>query len=168
VTRADLDRALEQITFARNYTLRLLDATDPAEWFRRPPGGVTHVAWQIGHLAMAEYRMALERVRGRLPGDEPLISDDFLARFGRDSTPDPDPSRYPPAAEIRTVFDRVHAQTLRELPGVDPATLAEPPVKPHSLAPTKLACLFWCAAHEMVHAGQIGLLRRLFGHRPLW
>lgn len=170
MTRADLDRAIEQITFARNYTLRLVDATHPAEWFRMPAGGVTHVAWQVGHLAMAEYRLALERLRGRRPGDELLIDDKFLALFGRDSTPEipTDSSRYPPAGEIRAVFDRVHEQTLRELPGIDPATLSEPPTKPHMLAHTKLASLFWCAAHEMVHAGQIGLLRRLFGHRPLW
>jgi uncharacterized damage-inducible protein DinB len=169
VTRTDLDCAIGQIIFSRKYTQRLLDATDLAEWLRQPTEGVTHIAWQVGHLAMAEYRLALERIRGRLPGDEQLISDEFLALFGRDSTPEiAESSRYPPAEEIRAVFDRVHEQTLRELPDVDPATLAEPPTKPHSLAHTKLASLLWCAQHEMVHAGQIGLLRRLLGHRPLW
>jgi uncharacterized damage-inducible protein DinB len=168
VTRADLECAVGQIVFARNYTQRLLDQTDLAEWFHQPAEGVTHVAWQVGHLAMAEYRLALERIRGRLPDDEQLISDEFLALFGRDSTPDPDPSRYPPAEQIRAVFDRVHEQTVRELPGIEPTTLAEPPTKPHLLAHTKLASLLWCAQHEMVHAGQIGLIRRLLGHRPLW
>jgi hypothetical protein len=170
VTRTDLECAIGQITFARNYTQRLLEHTDPAEWFRQPSEGVTHVAWQVGHLAMAEYRLALERIRGRLPGDEQLISDEFLALFGRDSTPEipADFSRYPSAEQIRAVFDRVHEQTLRELPGIEPATLSEPPTKPHVLANTKLASLLWCAQHEMVHAGQIGLLRRLLGHKPLW
>jgi hypothetical protein len=170
VTRTDLDCAAGQIVFARNYTQRLLDQTDPAEWFRQPAEGVTHIAWQVGHLAMAEYRLALERIRGRLHGDEQLISDEFLVLFGRDSTPEipADPSRYPSAGEIRTVFDRVHEQTLRELPGIDPASLSEPPTKPHLLAHTKLASLLWCAQHEMVHAGQVGLLRRLLGHKPLW
>jgi hypothetical protein len=162
--------ALEQIAFARNYTLRLLDSLDPAEWFRQIPGGISHVAWQVGHLAMAEYRLALERIRGPRPEDEDLISADFLRLFGRDSVPVPvaDLSRYPSVAGLRAVFDRVHEQVLRELPHHPEHDLGNPPVKPHMLAKTKQECLFWCAHHEMLHAGQIGLLRRQLGHPPLW
>jgi hypothetical protein len=160
--------ALDQIGFARRYTLRLLDSLDVAEWFRQPPGGVTHVAWQVGHLAMAQYRLALERLRGPRPEDDALISPEFLRVFGRDSIPDPDPGRYPSPAAIRAVLDRVHEQVLREVPGHPEADLASPPVKPHVLAATKQECLYWCAHHEMLHAGQIGLLRRQLGHPPLW
>jgi len=28
--------------------------------------------------------------------------------------------------------------------------------------------LFWCAHHEMIHAGQVALRRRLLGQPPLW
>jgi hypothetical protein len=49
--------ALEQIVFARNYTLGLLDQTPTAEWFGQPPVGVSHVAWQVGHVAFSEYRL---------------------------------------------------------------------------------------------------------------
>src|SRR6516164_8430729 len=62
-----LHLAIEQIVFARNYTIRLLDQTPPTEWFRQPPGGVSHIAWQVGHLAFAQYRMALECIRGPQP-----------------------------------------------------------------------------------------------------
>ena len=41
-----LELAVEQIVFARNYTIELLDQTPVAEWFRQPPGGVSHVGWQ--------------------------------------------------------------------------------------------------------------------------
>ena len=33
---------------------------------------------------------------------------------------------------------------------------------------TKLLALLWCAHHEMLHAGQIGLLRRHLGYPPIW
>ena len=33
---------------------------------------------------------------------------------------------------------------------------------------TKLRALLWCARHEMLHAGQIGLLRRHLGYPPMW
>jgi uncharacterized damage-inducible protein DinB len=160
--------ALEQIEFARRYTNRLVDAIDLKDWFRQPPGGVTHVAWQVGHLAMAEYRMALERTRGERPEDAGLISEEFLKTFGRNSVPEADPGRYPSPAEIRAVLDRVHRQAMQELPGLSEDELDRPLVKPHSLAQTKLWALLWCAQHEAVHAGQIGLLRRQLGYPPLW
>jgi hypothetical protein len=158
-----LQLAVEQIVFARNYTIGLLDQTPAAEWFPQPAGGVSHVAWQVGHLAIAEYRPALERIRGSLPQDADLISEEFLRLFGRESVPDADPAKYPDQAEIRVVFDRVHQQTLRELRGLDESELDQPVLKPHPLAKTKLWALLRCAQHEAIHAGQIRLLRRRLG-----
>jgi uncharacterized damage-inducible protein DinB len=71
-------------------------------------------------------------------------------------------------AVIRAVFDRVHEQVLRDLPSHPEADLDTPLSPPHSIAKTKHEALLWCAQHEMVHAGQIGLLRRLLGKPPLW
>lgn len=163
-----LQLAIEQIVFARNYTLRLLDQTKAEDWFRQTPGGISHIAWQVGHLAFAEYRMALERIRGPRPLDANLISDEFLLLFGRDSVPDVDPKNYPIQTEIRTVFERVHEQTVRDLQAVDEREMDMPVLKPHSLVKTKLWALLWCAQHEAVHAGQIGLLRRQLGYPPIW
>jgi hypothetical protein len=69
-----LELAIEQIVFARDYTIGLLDQTPVSDWFRQPPAGVSHVAWQVGHLAYAQYRMALWRIRGSKPQDSELIS----------------------------------------------------------------------------------------------
>ena len=57
-----LQLAIEQIVFARNYTIGLLNQTPTDEWFRVPAGGVSHVAWQVGHIAFSEYRLALWRI----------------------------------------------------------------------------------------------------------
>ena len=65
---SSLQPAVEQFVFARNYTIGLLDQTPPTEWSRQPPGGVSHVAWQAGHIAFAEYRLALWRIRGGMEG----------------------------------------------------------------------------------------------------
>lgn len=160
--------ALEQIVGVRTYSLNLLDNIDPAGWYRQPAEGVSHVAWQAGHLAVAEYWLALNRLRGRQPEDAELLSDEFLQRYGRLSTPDPDPEKNSSPTELRAVLDRVHAQVRQEVPGLTETVLDEPVLKPHPLFTTKGQALFWCAQHEMLHAGQIGLLRRLFGKPPLW
>ncbi len=163
-----LTLALNEIRTARDYTHRLLADLEPADWFRMPAEGVTHIAWQVGHLAMAEYRLTLERMRGHRPADEQLISAEFLALFGKGSVPHPSAADYPSVDEIMAVFNRVHQQTLEEVPGISEAELDRPPEKPHSLFNTKLESLLWCGRHEMLHAGQIGLLRRLFGKAPQW
>jgi DinB superfamily len=163
-----LQLAVEQIVFARNYTIELLDQTRTEDWFRQPPGGVSHIAWQVGHLAFAEYRLALWRIRGPQPQDADLIPAEFVRLVGADSVPHSDPAKYPGHAEIRAVFDRVHERVLRELRGLDESEVDQPVEKPHPLAKTKLWALLWCAHHEMLHAGQIGLLRRQLGYAPLW
>jgi hypothetical protein len=160
--------AIDQIVFARNYTIGLLEQTPMTDWFRMPPGGVSHVGWQVGHLAFAEYRMALWRIRGPKPEDGALFTQEFVRLFGANSVPDPDSSKYPTPSEIRATLDRVHQQALQELAGLKEAELDQPVPQPHKFANTKLNALLWCAHHEMVHAGQIGLLRRQLGHAPMW
>ena len=161
-----LQLAIEQIVFARNYTIGLLDQTPIDDWFQLPPAGVSHVAWQVGHVAFAEYRLARWRIRGERPGDSALFSPDFKRLFGVDSVPQEDTTY--PIAELRAVLDRVHQQVLLELPGLDDAELDQPVPHPHRFATTKLRALLWCAQHEMLHAGQIGLLRRHLGYPPMW
>ena len=70
--------------------------------------------------------------------------------------------------ELRAVLDRVHVEALKLLPTLTEAELDQPVDKPPPVFTTKLGALLWCAQHEMPHAGQIGLLRRLFGKPPLW
>jgi hypothetical protein len=160
--------ALAQIELARKYTRELLDTFAEDEWFKMPSEGVTHLAWQVGHLASAEYFLCLTRARGFKPEDLEFITPEFRKTFGRGSEAVPDPAAYPSVAAIRATFDRVHEQVLREVPTFDDADLDGPIDPPHRICKTKIECLRWCALHEMTHAGQIGLLRRLFGHAPVW
>jgi hypothetical protein len=161
VTR--LEVVCRQIEFARSYTLSLLEDIDQSDWFRQPAQGVTHVAWQVGHLAMAQYGLGLFRMRGRRAEDAQLMSGQFRKKFSKGSTPDPDPANQPAPAEIRDVFQRVHQQVMTELPHYCDRQLDEPVEEPYALYANKLGSLYFCAAHEMMHAGQIGLLRRLLG-----
>ena len=162
-----LEVAQKQIEFARNYTLSLLEDVETKLWFSMPENSSTHIGWQVGHLAMAEYGLALFRQRGRQPDDTTLMSSRFRKAFSRGSTPNPDPSANPEPNEIREVFDRVHQQVLSELPTFDQAQLDEPVDEPYAGFPTKWGALLFCSHHEMIHAGQIGVIRRLLGKEPV-
>jgi hypothetical protein len=162
-----LHDALAQIAFARGYTQSILAEIDEGQWFAMPPSCPTHVAWQVGHLAMAEYGLCLFRQRGRQEVDLSLMSSSFRKLFSRGSVPVADASSYPPPAEIRATLDRVHAQVLIEAPAFTAEQLAQPVESPYAVEATRLGCLLFCSHHEMLHAGQLGLLRRLLGQAPI-
>ena len=159
--------AVDRIDKARHYTLDLLADVDEGDWFRQPVDGTSHIAWQVGHLAMAEYALALMRVRDSQPGDRDVISRDFRRHFSKGTTPDALPDNNPSPGEIREVLEQVHQQVLAEVPQLDEDQLAAPLAQPHQMFNTRLGALEFCADHEYLHAGQIGLLRRLLGKRPL-
>jgi len=165
---SELNAAISQIRQARRYTEDLLANLPDDHWFAEPPGGVTHVAWQVGHLAVCEYALALKRVRGVRADDEQLVSADDFRLYGKGSEPVFDADAYPPVSQIRELLQRVHQQTLDELQSLDEATAEEPTSEPpHPMFKTKLGALVWCAQHEFLHAGQIGLLRRQLGLESL-
>ncbi|MFN8707615.1 MAG: DinB family protein [Planctomyces sp.] len=162
-----LDLAVRQIQFSRDYTKSLIADVQGDEWFRQPHDGVSHIAWQIGHLAMAQYGLCLFRIRGRQPIDTELMSSSFRKQFSKGTTPNPDPANNPSPEEILHVFDRVFQQSLEELPGISDEQLDEPVDMPYAAFPTKFGGLLFCSHHEMLHAGQIGLIRRLLGKPPI-
>lgn len=161
-----LQEALDQIAFARRYTRERIATVPLADWFTIPPNGVTNMAWQVGHLAFAEYRLCLLRLRPRTREDEALVSQHFIDTFVRDS--DPGAISGLTAEQIMETFDRVHARIMRELPDYPDADLDLPPLIEHSLFNTRIAGLRYCPLHEMIHCGQIALLRRMFGQKPIW
>jgi hypothetical protein len=161
-----LREALDQIDFTRRYLLERLDVP-LSEWFTVPPGGVSHVAWQVGHIAIAEYRLCLVRLRHRTTEDERLMPDEYYKLFVQGSTAGP-ASAYPPAEEIRRVFDAVHARVMEELPSYPDADLDREPLVSHALFTTRIAGLRYAPLHEMIHCGQIAMLRRMMGMKPVW
>jgi hypothetical protein len=163
-----LPALIDALVFARGYTVELLDTIPPADWFTVPAGCPSHVAWQVGHLSLSEARIILQRICNRPTGDAGL-PDSYVTLFGRLSVAETDPADYPSAAEIRAVFDRVHEAGLRALKEVsdnDLDSIASGP--PHRLCRTKAEFLRWMGHHEMLHTGQIGLIRRMLGHKPMW
>lgn len=162
-----LESALNQFQSARKYTLALIEGLTPDQWHWMPQPPVSHVAWQIGHLAVAQYGLMLFRQRGRLEVDSQLMSGEFRKLFMKGTNPHGDSKAYPEIDEILKVFQRVNAQVIQEAEAFDPKSLDEPTDPPHAGPPTRLGSLLFAAHHEMLHNGQIGLLRRMMGLNPV-
>jgi DinB superfamily len=160
---------VDNLVFARGYTVPLLNEIPETDWFTMPAGCPSHAAWQVGHLAFAEARLIVERVGGRTEVGGGVLPDEFIKLFARNSVPDAGSIRYPSPTEIRRVFDRVHEaalQTLRDTTDADLETLV--PGSPHRFCRTKANYAQWVSHHEFLHSGQIGMIRRLLGKGPVW
>jgi hypothetical protein len=162
-----LELAINRIRGSRLFTQQFLEDLTDAQWYWSPPQFTTHMAWQVGHIAVAEYNLCLRRVRGRTKADESLISDAYIEAFRLGSKPVAEPKKNLPLDEIRRVFDAVHQHSINELAGRSDTELDEPLADPHPRFKTKLEAVEFSSLHELVHAGQIAMLRRLMGKPPL-
>ncbi len=159
--------AKNHLASAREYTLSLLEGLSDDDWFWMPDPPVSHIAWQVGHIAMAQYGLTLFRQRGRSDIDPTLIPNRFRKRVMKGSQPSANRDDYLEPAEILAVLDRVNRQMLAEIDSFDGPQLDEPVDMPWSGFPTRYGALLFAASHEMLHAGQIGMLRRLMKKTPL-
>ena len=167
MSRTQLEAATARLEMANRRVKDFTADLAPDEWFWHPAEYTTHIAWQVGHLAVSTYNLALRRVRGRTKADETLISDAFIEHFKLGSKPVAGADNYPPVAEIQRVYDAVHAQALQELAALSDEDLNVPVEQPHPLFKTKLGAVDYASGHELIHNGQIGLLRRLMGKPAL-
>jgi hypothetical protein len=166
MTRTRLAIVEERIRFARTYLRQFIDDLDEADWFWTPPGFVTHVGWQVAHIAASQYGLCLFRLRGRTEADEALIPQTFWDNFKVSSQPVPLAENNPPIATILKIFDGVYAQVLTELAAKTDDEVDVPLSQPHPAFSTALGAIEYSPLHEMVHVGQITMLRRLMGKPP--
>lgn len=161
------DQVVLQMRFARQYTLQLLQSIPLDRWYESPPGVSTHVAWQVGHLAVSQYGLMLFRQRGRAAGDLELMPGWLRKQFGRGSQPAREPTGQPTPEELLTRLNAIDQQAHLEVPELTAELLRESIDMPYAGYPIKLGALLFCPIHEGLHAGQIGLLRRLLGLEPV-
>ena len=161
------DLILQQIRWARQYTRQLIDSIPETLWYEQPSSLQTHVAWQVGHLAVSQYGLMLFRQRGRMPGDLDLMPGWLRKQFGRGTTPSASAEGMPTPTELLTMLDKIDAQAHAEVATLTADQLGEPTEMPYTTYPIKFGALLFCPIHESIHAGQLGLLRRLHGLDPL-
>ena len=158
---------IEQIQFARTYTLSLLEEVPRERWFEIPAGLPSNIAWQAGHLAVSQYGLLMFRVRGRRPEDLDLIPGKFRKAYSRQTTPNSDPANQPSPYALIERLAQIHELALAELSEVPPEVLLEEVDRPWAAWPNKLGAIMFCPLHEHIHAGQIGLIRRALGLDPI-
>ena len=157
----------QQMHSVRQYLFGMLDGLTEEDWFWTPQTPTTHILWQVGHIAMAQYGLTLFRQRGRADIDSELMSGKCRKVFMKGTIPDSDRTAYPKPDETLAMLTRVNKQMLEEIDGFDGPQLDEPVEPPHIAFATRYGALLFASHHEMLHVGQIGLLRRMMGKEPI-
>ena len=147
--------------------MSLLEGLDEADWLNQPAEGISHIAWQAGHIAMSQYGLCLFRQRGRAEVDLELMPSSFRKKYSRGTTPDPSPEKNADPSTILEILEKVFEQSLKEIPNFTLDQLNQPVDPPYAAYSTNYGALLFAVDHEMLHAGQIGLIRRLIGKQPL-
>ena len=165
--------ALKQLESARIYLMSMLEGLDDDDWFWTPDSQSasspfdSNIAWQVGHIAMAEYGLMLFRQRGRAEIDLELMPGKFRKRFAKGSVPSPKREDYPAPSQILAQLEMIHQQVWVEVPEFVDAELDEPLDPPHAGYASRYGAMLMAPHHEMLHCGQIGMLRRLMGKVPI-
>lgn len=164
---AQWDLTKERIVKTNAMLREFLEALEPELWFQFPHEGVTNIAWQVGHITVANYGLGLVRIRGKRAEDAALLPESYMKIFGRGSVPSTDRGVYPSEERLVEIFNRVNAQVEQEMQSYTLEQLEEPSEPAHPMFQTKFDTLVFLPYHAMMHFGQMGLLRRLAGKAPL-
>lgn len=135
------------------------DLTD-AEIMERPAPGANHIAWQLGHL-VSSVNFFGESIR---PGSMPALPDGFAEKHNKDTADKEDPDAFFKKDEYVKFLDEQRNALLQLLDTLQDSDLTtESPEQMRSYAPRVIDMIGLAAEHEMMHSGQISVLRRKLG-----
>ncbi len=145
---------------AEMLTTRLLDGFTDEQLLVRATRSANHIAWQLGHLIVSTHQ-AGEMIKS---GSMPKLPDDFSKRHSdRTAAVDEAETFLSKAVYLEMLAD--HRRALMMLiQTLDYDTLLGPAPDGYQDAVTTIADLLHLTAdHEILHAGQISVVRRVLG-----
>ncbi len=159
-----LNSLLNNYQFNLSFLKMLVEDIDEAKILDQPGGLVNHPAWTLPHLVTGS------EFAGQMIGLEPLMPQDWFAKYGRGSTPSTDPADNPSRADALSALDEHHARMSEALTAVDPSFFDQPTPNEdfRQIMPTiGDALVFILGTHEAVHLGQLTSWRKAMGLPPV-
>lgn len=149
----------EMLGSARFVMLSYLQDMRDEELLVRPVPGAHHAAWQLGHLIVSERRM----VDAVAPGYGVALPDGFEAAHPKDAGHADAALRFSKRV-YEELMQQQRAKTLEALASFSAEALSAPGPEPmRSYAPHVGSIFSMVAGHELMHTGQIAVIRRFLG-----
>jgi uncharacterized damage-inducible protein DinB len=159
------DRLIRQLKKSREFCDKLLDAfKSPEDWTHQVAPGTNHALWFAGHMALSDNFFI-----GMVEPTKKRDLDDWDKQFGMGSAPTSDPDEYPPAAEVLDVMRERRGVLVEILGKMSDAELERPTSADMAAFCPDYGSIFEMATwHEGLHAGQVTMVRRALGHKPVF
>lgn len=154
------DVIIQILNTARFVTATYLNDLSDDDLLVRPVPDAHHIAWQLGHLLCSECAM-IEGVRA---GVAPQLPPHFAERHSKEAGNENAREHFLSKAEYLTLMSSVREVTLSLLSQFSEEQLDAPgPEAMRSYAPTIGSVFLMIGSHEIMHSGQIAVVRRKLG-----
>jgi len=158
-----IETGLNTLGFSRGFLMNLLEATPDDAFFKVPCTGGNHPAWIVGHLALTDDSFLASRT-----GKASSLPESWDKLFGMKSESVEDTSIYPSREELTVKLVSTREALIDWLKSLSDEQLLEPITGDWSQFAKNPASLMGTIAwHEGLHAGQIGVVRRMIGLPPI-
>ena len=142
----------------------LKDLTDE-DLLRRPAENANHIAWQLGHLIVAENSLN----NMVCPDSMPALPEGFAEKHSKEAAASNDPGGFCTKDEYLEQMEVQRAGTLALLDKLSDEDLEKPaPEKIQQFGATVGAVIAGQSAHWMMHAGQWVVVRRQLGKEAIF
>lgn len=142
----------------------LQDLSDE-DLMRRPVQNANHIAWQLGHLIVAEHDLN----NMVCPDSMPALPEGFAEKHSKETASSDNPGDFCTKDEYLKYMDEQRAGTLALLDRLSDEELQVPaPEHLKMFGGTVGAVIAGQSAHWMMHAGQWVIVRRQLGKEALF
>ena len=160
----ELETGIESLSLARRMTLRFLDGIPDDQWFHIPVPEGNHATWVAGHISWEDNDLLKSLIEDR--GSK--LPQRWHNCFAQHSKPTPNSDDYPDIAEIRTNLATYRAEFISFFTA-SADRLADPlPEEWHTFAKDLAAMMHAVACHEMLHVGQLTVIRKSLKLEPVF
>jgi uncharacterized damage-inducible protein DinB len=159
------DIAADMMNQSLGITQSLMSDLSDADLMMRPAPKANHAKWQLGHLISAETMFG----NMAKPGSMPELPAGFDARFNKETAGSDDPNAFPSKEELLALFKKTRESSIKWVKSCSEQDLKQPmPEKMRSFVPTVGHVVFLIPNHDMMHVGQVTVLRRKLGKPVLF
>lgn len=143
---------------------RYLDDLTPEHFAHQPMPGVNSAAWVVGHLALTDRRMLVNRLGVT---DLPPLPAGFEERFATTRAAAGTQADLGDPAELVALFDAHRSRLIGAVRAAPTDVLNRPLDAPHPLFATVGEAAGFMAVHTAMHLGQVTVIRRSLGYPPV-
>jgi hypothetical protein len=152
------DQAVALLTWVRTVSNKLIGDWPADKTCHQNCPADNHPTWVLGHLASTDAWLGSEL------GFKASVPANYKEFFGGGSKPNPDPSKYPPFAEVKKHFDGTRAALIQWLKTAPDAALTKDlKEKTGGFTTDPIDAMHKVAWHEGLHMGQVATLRKSLG-----